>query len=138
MEKMKTIWLRVREFCVAHIGSKLTPMFLVMLALSLTLWYVSKLQYSYTAEVPVSVSIEGDRHRVTCVVQGSGHNILATRYFKPKGIRLKRYDVELLPVEGMENTWEVTPESLLNALSIRNADIKIVSVSRMPYIQLDD
>ena len=138
MGKIKTIWLHVKDFCVAHIGRKVTPLFLVMLGLSLILWYVSKLQYSYTAEVPVVVSVEGDRHRVTCVVQGSGHNILSTRYFKRKHVKLKRSDVELRPVDGMENTGEVTPESLLNALSIRNADIKIVSVSRMPYVQIEN
>ncbi len=123
---------------MAHIGRKVTPLFLVMLGLSFVLWYVSKLQYSYTAEVPVVVSVEGDRHRVTCVVQGSGHNILSARYFKRKAIKLKRGDVELTPVEGQENLWEVGQESLLNAISIRNADIKVVSVSRMPYVQIDN
>ena len=135
---MSNILLKVKDFCVAHIGRKVTPLFLVMLGLSFVLWYVSKLQYSYTAEVPVVVSVEGDRHRVTCVVQGSGHNILSARYFKRKPVKLKRGDVELTPVEGEENTWEVGQESLLNAISIRNADIKVVSVSRMPYVQIDN
>ena len=122
---------------MAHIGRKVTPLFLVMLGLSFVLWYVSKLQYSYTAEVPVVVSVEGDRHRVTCVVQGSGHNILSARYFKRKPVKLKRGDVELTPVEGEVNTWEVGQESLRNAIAIRNADIKVVSVSRMPYVTFD-
>lgn len=122
---------------MAHIGRKVTPLFLVMLGLSFVLWYVSKLQYSYTAEVPVVVSVEGDRHRVTCVVQGSGHNILSARYFKRKPVKLKRGDVELIPVEGEENTWEVGQESLRNAIAIRNADIKVVSVSRMPYVTFE-
>ncbi|MBP3383522.1 MAG: hypothetical protein J6K78_06390 [Tidjanibacter sp.] len=138
MKKLSDIFLKVKDFCVAHIGRKVTPLFLVMLGLSFVLWYVSKLQYSYTAEVPVVVSVEGDRHRVTCVVQGSGHNILSARYFKRKPVKLKRGDVELTPVEGEENTWEVGQESLLNAISIRNADIKVVSVSRMPYVQIDN
>lgn len=129
--------MKVKDFCVAHIGRKVTPLFLVMLGLSFVLWYVSKLQYSYTAEVPVVVSVEGDRHRVTCVVQGSGHNILSARYFKRKPVKLKRGDVELTPVEGEENTWEVGQESLRNAIAIRNADIKVVSVSRMPYVTFE-
>ena len=137
MKKLGNIFLKVKDFCVARIGRKVTPLFLVMLGLSFVLWYVSKLQYSYTAEVPVVVSVEGDRHRVTCVVQGSGHNILSARYFKRKPVKLKRGDVELTPVEGEENTWEVGQESLLNAISIRNADIKVVSVSRMPYVTFE-
>ena len=134
---MGNILLKVKDFCVAHIGRKVTPLFLVMLGLSFVLWYVSKLQYSYTAEVPVVVSVEGDRHRVTCVVQGSGHNILSARYFKRKPVKLKRGDVELTPVEGEVNTWEVGQESLRNAIAIRNADIKVVSVSRMPYVTFE-
>lgn len=137
MKKLGNIFLKVKDFCVAHIGRKVTPLFLVMLGLSFVLWYVSKLQYSYTAEVPVVVSVEGDRHRVTCVVQGSGHNILSARYFKRKPVKLKRGDVELTPVEGEVNTWEVGQESLRNAIAIRNADIKVVSVSRMPYVTFD-
>lgn len=137
MKKLGNIFLKVKDFCVAHIGRKVTPLFLVMLGLSFVLWYVSKLQYSYTAEVPVVVSVEGDRHRVTCVVQGSGHNILSARYFKRKPVKLKRGDVELTPVEGEVNTWEVGQESLRNAIAIRNADIKVVSVSRMPYITFE-
>ena len=137
MKKLGNILLKVKDFCVAHIGRKVTPLFLVMLGLSFVLWYVSKLQYSYTAEVPVVVSVEGDRHRVTCVVQGSGHNILSARYFKRKPVKLKRGDVELTPVEGEVNTWEVGQESLRNAIAIRNADIKVVSVSRMPYVTFE-
>ncbi len=137
MKKLSNILLKVKDFCVAHIGRKVTPLFLVMLGLSFVLWYVSKLQYSYTAEVPVVVSVEGDRHRVTCVVQGSGHNILSARYFKRKPVKLKRGDVELTPVEGEVNTWEVGQESLRNAIAIRNADIKVVSVSRMPYVTFE-
>ena len=137
MKKLGNIFLKVKDFCVAHIGRKVTPLFLVMLGLSFVLWYVSKLQYSYTAEVPVVVSVEGDRHRVTCVVQGSGHNILSARYFKRKPVKLKRGDVELTPVEGEVNTWEVGQESLRNAIAIRNADIKVVSVSRMPYVTFE-
>ena len=137
MKKLGNIFLKVKDFCVAHIGRKVTPLFLVMLGLSFVLWYVSKLQYSYTAEVPVVVRVEGDRHRVTCVVQGSGHNILSARYFKRKPVKLKRGDVELTPVEGEVNTWEVGQESLRNAIAIRNADIKVVSVSRMPYVTFE-
>lgn len=138
MGRLTAISLRVKEFCVTHIGRRVTPLFLAMLGLSCLLWYVSKLQYSYTAQMPVVVSVEGERHRVTCVVQGSGHNIISSRYFKRRVIKLKRSDVELLPVDGMEDTYEVATASLLNAISIRNADLKVVSVSRMPYITLEE
>ena len=121
-----------------NIKRRITPAFLVTLALALIFWYSGKLQYTYTAEVPVSVVIDGERHRVTCVVEGTGHNILSARYFKRKKVKLRRTDLDMRPVEGVSNTYQVTSESLQNAIAVRNANLKIISVSTMPYINLED
>ena len=117
---------------------RITPAFLVALFLSFIFWYSGKLSYTYTAEVPISVTIEGERHRVTCVVEGTGHNIISTRYFKRKKVKLRRTDVEMLPVEGVSDTYQVTSESLHNAIAVRNANLKIISVSALPYICLEE
>jgi Tfp pilus assembly protein PilO len=117
---------------------RITPAFLVALFLSFIFWYSGKLSYTYTAEVPISVTIEGERHRVTCVVEGTGHNIISTRYFKRKKVKLRRTDVVMLPVEGVSDTYQVTSESLHNAIAVRNANLKIISVSALPYICLED
>lgn len=121
-------WLRQR----------ITPAFLVALFLSFIFWYSGKLSYTYTAEVPFSVVVEGERHRVTCVVEGTGHNIMSARYFKRKKVKLRRTDLDMRPVEGVSNTYQVTSESLQNAIAVRNANLKIISVSTMPYINLED
>lgn len=120
------------------IRKRITPAFLVALALSLIFWYSGKLQYTYTAEVPVTISIEGERLRTTCVVEGSGHNIVAARYFKHRVIKLQRFEVELMPVEGVSNTYEVSPESLKSIITVRNPSLKVISVSRLPFIILND
>lgn len=122
---------------VGNIRRRITPAFLIALFLSFIFWYSGKLKYNYTAEIPISVIIEGERHRVTCVVEGTGHNIISTHYFKRSKVKLRRTDLELIPVEGVSNTYKVTSESLQNALSVRNANLKFVSVSQLPYINLD-
>ncbi len=116
----------------------ITPPFLLALALSLIFWYSGKLRHTYTAEIPVTVVIEGERHRATCVVEGTGHNIVSSRYFRRKRVKLRRSDVELIPVDGISNTYKVTSSSLQNAISVRNPSLKIVSVSQLPYISFDE
>lgn len=130
LTKGKEIYGKVRR----HI----TPAFLIALALSLIFWYSGKLQYTYTAEVPVSIVIEGERLRTTCVVEGTGHNIVAARYFKRKTIKVGRLDVDLLPVDGASNTYEVMPESIKNIITVRNPSLKVISVSRLPFVVLDE
>jgi hypothetical protein len=53
-------------------------------------------------------------------------------------VKLRRTDVVMLPVEGVSDTYQVTSESLHNAIAVRNANLKIISVSALPYICLED
>ncbi len=130
LDKGKEVYGRVKR--------RITPAFLVLVALSFIFWYSGKLQYTYTAEIPVTVEIEGERVRTTCVVEGTGHNIISARYFKRKTIKLQRSEVELLPIDGVSNTYEISPTSLQNIISVRNSSLKVLSVSRMPFVMLED
>lgn len=123
---------------VGKVKKYITPAFLVALTMSFIFWYSGKLRYTYTAEIPISVVIEGDRHRITCMVEGTGHNIVSARYFKRLKVKLRRSDVELIPVDGMSSTYEVSSASLQNAISVRNPSLKIVSVSQMPYLIFEE
>lgn len=123
---------------MGDVKKRITPAFLITLALALIFWYSGKLGYTYTAEIPVSVQIDGERYRTTCVVEGTGHKILSARYFKRKTIKLRRMDVEMVPVEGLSNTYDVRPESLQNVISVRNPSLKVLSVSRLPYVIFDE
>ncbi len=119
-----------------NLKRRITPAFLVTLAMALIFWYSGKLQYTYTAEVPVSVVIDGERHRVTCVVEGTGHNIVSARYFKRKTIKVRTGEVDMIPVDGVSDTYEVTPASLQHLISVRNPSLKVLSVSHLPYIRI--
>lgn len=130
IDKSKKLWGAIRK--------RITPAFLVALVLALIFWYSGKLQYTYTTTIPFTVEIEGDRVRTTCMVEGTGHNLLSARYFKRRVVKLQRFDVELLSVDGVSNTYEISPTSLQNILSVRNPNLKILSVSRMPFIILKE
>lgn len=123
---------------IGKVKRRITPAFLITLAMAVIFWYSGKLGYTYTTEIPVSVQIEGQRVRTTCMVEGTGHNILSARYFKRRTVKLQRFDVELMLVDGESNTYEISPTSLQNALSVRNSSLKIISVSRMPFIVLEE
>ena len=130
IDKSKKLWGAIRK--------RITPAFLVTLVLALIFWYSGKLQYTYTTTIPFTVEIEGDRVRTTCMVEGTGHNLLSARYFKKRVVKLQRFDVELLSVDGVSNTYEISPTSLQTILSVRNPNLKILSVSRMPFIILKE
>ena len=84
----------------------------------------------------MSVVIDGERHRVTCVVEGTGHNIVSARYFKRKTIKVRTGEVDMIPVDGVSDTYEVTPASLQHLISVRNPSLKVLSVSHLPYIRI--
>lgn len=136
MNKIEKIYQDIQEWLRINLGSRITPIFLVMLGLTFILWYAAKLQYTYTTSVTVPITVGDHRHRVECIVEGTGHNIVSTRHFKHKTIKLKYSDVELLPVEGMPNTYRVAPTSLLQALTVHYSELKIISVSDYPFVEL--
>ena len=47
-----------------------SPVFLALLVASFILWYIAKLNYTYTTEQPFTVNVDGERFKVSCVVEG--------------------------------------------------------------------
>ena len=52
------------------------PVFLMLLALSLCLWYITKLSYVYTTDIQIPVRIDSTLYSVRCNVEGVGYQIL--------------------------------------------------------------
>lgn len=136
MNKLSKVYQDVQKWFELHFGTRITPLFLVMLGLTFVLWYSAKLQYTYTTQMTIPVQVGDNRHRVECVVEGTGHNIISARNFQRKTVKLKYSDVELIPVSDMPNTYRVAPESLLNAITVLYSDLKIISVSNYPFVEL--
>ena len=70
------VWKRLRKF--------ISVPFLVMLLLSFTLWYAIKLGYTYQAEIPVLVNVDGHVFEVNCMLEGQGTRLFTKRHSKGK------------------------------------------------------
>lgn len=122
------VWNRLRKF--------VSVPFLLMLVLSFTLWYAIKLGYTYQAEIPVVVSVDGHVFEVNCMVEGQGTRLFARRHYRGKPLELSWSDLDVSP-SAINPGWAViSPYSLQNAISSRNTDIKILSVGPIPEIEL--
>ncbi len=75
---------RLRKSIYTHMKQYISPMFLALLCLSFFLWYMTKLSYTYTAEVPVKVNVAGNKFRVTAVARGAGLPAFLTAPFPGK------------------------------------------------------
>ncbi len=123
----------------------MSPVFLTMVLLSLVLWYLTKLSYTYTAQVPIEVEIEGNNFTVDCIAEGTGYKIVSYRFFHKGDIRLSLHDVQTTP-SAMGNgsldqgrsgrRFTVNASSLQNAMSARISDIQIISVGEIPEISI--
>lgn len=122
------LWGRLRKF--------VSVPFLLMLVLSFTLWYAIKLGYTYQAEIPVVVNVDGYVFEVNCMVEGQGTRLFARRHYRGKPLELNWDDLDVSP-SAINPGWAViSPYSLQNAISSRNTDIKILSVGPIPEIEL--
>lgn len=131
MTKIKEFWQRV-------FGARLSPAFLVMLALSALMWYLSKLDDTYTAEVPVVVRYDGENYRVMCMAEGTGRQIVGHRLFASRALQLDISEVELIPVEGKDGFYSIEQESLHSLISVNNSELRIISIGNSPELRIDE
>ena len=128
-----------------------SPVFVTLFCASFVLWYIVKLDHTYTTEYAVHVNIDGERLRVPCVVEGKGATLFGYRVYMHRQIRIPlselKYTVEHRSVEpqaeGAAPTVDETlcildPQSLQNAISVRISDIKVISVGNIPPLPMPD
>jgi len=114
----------------------ISPVFLALLVASFILWYIAKLNYTYTTEQVVRLDVDGQRFEVTCVVEGVGTNLFAYRVYMNKVLRIPLADLKFKRSreEGHEGKILIDPQSLQNAITVQFSDIKIVSIGSVPEI----
>ena len=136
MEILKSMWGWFR--------SAVSTAFVILFCASFILWYILKLQYTYTTDYSVLVNIEGEQLRVPCVIEGKGTNLLGYRVNKHKEIRIPLSDLKYTftsdPEEGgdgaLTNMYIIDPQSMQSAISVRFSDIKVISVGDVPPLRL--
>ena len=115
-----------------------SPVFLVMLVASFILWYLAKLNYTYSTRQDVRVEVDGVPFEVTCVVQGVGTNLFGYQLYMNKTLRIPlaslNYTVSAEP--GHEAKLILDPMSLQNAIAVQLSDIQVLSVEGVPEIDI--
>ena len=113
-----------------------SPVFLALLVASFILWYIAKMNYTYTTEQVVRLDVDGQRFEVTCVVEGVGTNLFAYRVYMNKVLRIPLTELKFKRSreEGHEGKVVIDPQSLQNAITVQFSDIKIVSIGAVPEI----
>ena len=139
-----------RLFALLKVGLQglrkyISPVFLALVVVSFTLWYILKLDHTYTKDLKVEVNIDGQRIVVPCVVEGKGSNLLYSSSRVNVPLSDLKYKVVKVPVSGkevpdsltvFEKKVRIQPVSMQDALSIRFSDLKIVSVGTFSDIEL--
>lgn len=124
--------------------SAVSTAFVILFCASFILWYILKLQYTYTTDYSVLVNVEGEQLRVPCVIEGKGTNLLGYRVNKHKEIRIPLSDLKYTftsdPEESgdgaLTNMYIIDPQSMQSAISVRFSDIKVISVGDVPPLRL--
>ena len=92
--------------------------------------------YTYTTEQPFTVNVDGERFKVSCVVEGVGTNLFGYRVYMSKRLRIPLSELKFRSVkaEDGEKFLKIDSLSLHNAISVRLSDIKVISVGSVPEI----
>ena len=127
MKRIRRIFDRIFRWAHGHVSA----VFIVMLVASFVLWYLSKLNYTYTTEHDVRVTVDGETVDVRCVIEGLGTNLLGYKINRRTQLRVPLSELKYRRVraEGEEQYHvEIDKQSLQDAIATRCSDIKIVSI----------
>ena len=137
LDKLKALW-RVLK-------SSVSPAFIMLMCASFIMWYILKLQYTYTTDYSVLVNIEGERLRVPCVVEGKGTNLFGYRVYMHKEIKIPLNDLKYtidsqldVDAAAVVDSIIIDPQSMQSAISVRFSDIKVISVGDVPPLSMQD
>lgn len=132
MFAMENFWKWMRRYA--------SPIFGMLLVASFVLWYMAKLNYTYTTEQKVRILVDGQPLEVSCMFEGIGANLFAYKVYSNKTLRIPLTELlyETSDEEGHEGKIRIDPQSLQSSISVRYSDIKVVSVGTVPEIDAPD
>ncbi len=90
----------------------ISPVFLALLVASFILWYIAKLNYTYTTEQPFTVNVDGERFKVSCVVEGVGTNLFGYRVYMSKRLRIPLSELKFRSVKAEDGEKFLKIDSL--------------------------
>lgn len=120
----------------------ISPVFLALFAVSFTLWYISKLDDTYTTDFEIDVDINGKEVVVPCIVKGKGTDLVGYALYTSKNadVSLSELKYDSIPVIResdsvvVKHKARILPASMQEALAKRFSDLEITSVGLIPDI----
>lgn len=116
----------------------ISPVFFVMLLISISLWYVTKLSYIYTTTIPFRVHVGDSTFDMDCTAQGRGYNLFAHKLIYSNDISVAVDEIEYTPSAKSKGSYVINPFSLQNVISKRKSDIRILSIGAVPEITITE
>ena len=138
LDKLRAFWRLLKSY--------VSPTFIMLMCASFIMWYILKLQYTYTTDYSVLVNVEGERMRVPCVIEGKGTNLFGYRVYMHREIKIALDDLKY-SIEEQKNpdtgvvegrSYVIDPQSVQSILSVRFSDIKLISVGEVPAIPVEE
>lgn len=125
--------VKIKDSLRKFLGQLISPVFVTMLVAALILWYVSKLSYTYTTEMPININIDGQRIKVTCLVEGRGTALWGERMSLRSKINIKSSELRTRP-SGNPPYVIIDSASLGKIMSLKanSGDFRIISVTDIP------
>ncbi len=117
--------------------NSVSPVFVLLLFASFVLWYITKLDYNYTTNIPVRVNLDGYKFKVECTAEGRGSELVAHRFNMVDKTKLTFTRVLHAPMAGDSCEIVLSPSSLMNAIATTYPDIRIISIGIIPNIRID-
>ena len=117
--------------------NSVSPIFVLMLFVSFALWYISKLDYDYTTNIPVRVNLDGYRFKVECTAEGRGSALMAHRFNMVDKTKLSFSRILHAPLAADSCEIVLSPSSLMNAIATTYPEIRIISIGIVPNIRID-
>lgn len=135
LDKLRAFWRQLKSY--------VSPTFIMLMCASFIMWYILKLQYTYTTDYSVLVNVEGERLRVPCVIEGKGTNLFGYRVYMHKEIKIPLTDLKYsidsqvdIAAGTVVDSIIIDPQSIQSAISVRFSDIKVISVGDVPPLSM--
>ncbi len=114
-----------------------SPVFFVMLAVSLVMWWLTQLGRDYSGvEIPVVVKVEGNIFEVECYASGSGYKLASHRLLEPTEVEVAFDELSIMASPVRQGWGIVDPATLATAIARRVHDVKVERVGAVPEILL--
>ena len=137
LDKLRAFWRLLKSY--------VSPTFIMLMCASFIMWYILKLQYTYTTDYSVLGNVEGERMRVPCVIEGKGTNLFGYRVYMHKEIKIPLNDLKYTIESKVDvaagtvvDNIIIDPQSIQSAISVRVSDIKVISVGDVPPLRMSD